>query len=118
MKKEVELLQECKLQLEFLNKKFGETGTTNSLIAKIDDLSKIYEQSETNVHLIKGLSKEPLPNNACVEFSTGMNNKNKITVYVREDGIVDVNTNSRIGQDLIILPRAANSFYLSFIDKD
>ncbi|MDD4527764.1 MAG: hypothetical protein PHF25_07015 [Candidatus Margulisbacteria bacterium] len=31
-----ELLQECKLQLEYLNEKFGQTGTTNSLLAKID----------------------------------------------------------------------------------
>jgi hypothetical protein len=32
----LELLQECKLQLEYLNEKFGQTGTTNSLLAKID----------------------------------------------------------------------------------
>jgi hypothetical protein len=36
MKKEIELLQECKLQLEYLNEKFGETGTTNALLTKID----------------------------------------------------------------------------------
>lgn len=36
MKNETELLQECKLQLEYLNEKFGETGTTNSLLTKID----------------------------------------------------------------------------------
>ncbi len=29
------LLQECKLQLEYLNEKFGETGTTNSLLSKL-----------------------------------------------------------------------------------
>ena len=118
MKKEVELLQECKLQLEYLNEKFGKTGTTNSLIAKIDALSKIYEQSETNVHLIEGVCKNPLPNNACVEFSTGINNENKITVYVRKDGLIDVSANGRIGQDLIILPRAANSFCISVADMD
>lgn len=31
-----EILQECKLQLEYLNEKFGKTGTTNALLAKID----------------------------------------------------------------------------------
>lgn len=31
-----ELLQECKIQLEYLNEKFGQTGTTNALLAKID----------------------------------------------------------------------------------
>lgn len=36
MKNETELLQECKLQLEYLNEKFGETGTTNALLTKID----------------------------------------------------------------------------------
>lgn len=30
-----ELLYECKLQLEYLNQKFGETGTTNALLSKI-----------------------------------------------------------------------------------
>ena len=35
MKNETELLQECKLQLEYLNEKFGETGTTNALLTKI-----------------------------------------------------------------------------------
>lgn len=28
------LLQECKLQLEYLNEKFGETGTTNALLCR------------------------------------------------------------------------------------
>lgn len=32
----IELLQECKIQLEYLNEKFGQTGTTNALLAKID----------------------------------------------------------------------------------
>jgi len=36
MKTETELLQECKLQLEYLNEKFGETGTTNALLTKIN----------------------------------------------------------------------------------
>ena len=29
------LLQECKLQLEYLNQKFPSTGTTNSLLVKL-----------------------------------------------------------------------------------
>ena len=36
MKNEKELLQECKIQLEYLNDKFGETGTTNALLTKLD----------------------------------------------------------------------------------
>ena len=30
------LLTECKLQFEYLNEKFGETGTTECLISRID----------------------------------------------------------------------------------
>jgi len=30
------LLQECRLQLEYLNEKFGETGTTNALLSKLE----------------------------------------------------------------------------------
>jgi len=31
----VELIHECRLQLEYLNEKFGETGTTNSVLSRI-----------------------------------------------------------------------------------
>lgn len=34
------MLKECKLQLEYLNEKFTETGTTNSLLSKIELLIK------------------------------------------------------------------------------
>lgn len=40
--KNFELLQECKLQLEYLNEKFGETGTTNSLLAKLNQALHIH----------------------------------------------------------------------------
>lgn len=36
----LDLLKECKLQLEYLNEKFTETGTTNSLLSKIEHLIK------------------------------------------------------------------------------
>ncbi len=36
MENKTELLIECKNQLEYLNEKFGETGTTNSLLAKLE----------------------------------------------------------------------------------
>ena len=36
----LEMLKECKLQLEYLNEKFAETGTTNSLLSKIELLTK------------------------------------------------------------------------------
>ena len=30
-----DLLNECEIQLEYLNQKFGETGTTNALLSKL-----------------------------------------------------------------------------------
>lgn len=37
MENTIDLLLECKLQLEYLNEKFGETGTTNALLSKIEN---------------------------------------------------------------------------------
>ena len=34
------ILNECVLQLEYLNEKFGETGTTNALLSKLKSLNK------------------------------------------------------------------------------
>ena len=36
--KQENLLSECALQLEYLNEKFGETGTTNALLSKIKSI--------------------------------------------------------------------------------
>ena len=80
-------------------------------------LSEFNGESETNTHLIEGLEKRPLMNNAQIEFATGHNKMNKVYVYVRSNGMIDVNSNSRLGQELVILPRAANSFYLTFIER-
>jgi hypothetical protein len=73
--------------------------------------------AETNTFLTEGLSKMPLQKNGCIEFQTGRDNQNKVYVYVRRDGMIDINTDSRLGQDVVILPRAANSFYLTFIER-
>lgn len=53
-----ELLLECKLQLEYLNEKFGETGTTNALISKINNKlndkelldENLYKELEMSMH--------------------------------------------------------------------
>jgi hypothetical protein len=37
---EKNLLQECRLQLEYLNEKFGETGTTNALLSRLPNPPK------------------------------------------------------------------------------
>lgn len=40
----IEMLQEAKLQIEYLNEKFQETGTSNSVISRIERLLKIDEE--------------------------------------------------------------------------
>jgi len=80
-------------------------------------LSEINGESETNTYISEGLSKRPLHKDAHIEFKIGKNNLNTVSVYVRKDGTIDINTDSRLGQDVAILPRAANAFYLTFVDR-
>ena len=82
-----------------------------------EKLSEFNGESETNTYLVENFEKKPLTNNAQIEFSIGHNKMNKVTVYVRSDGMIDVNAYSSLGQDLAILPRSSNSFYLTFIDR-
>lgn len=78
---------------------------------------EVYEgKIETNTVIREGLSKSYLPKNTVVEFHTGKNNLNSVSVYVRQDGSIDINTDSRLGETMVILPRAANSFYINFFD--
>lgn len=46
-------------------------------------------------------------NNAQIEFATGHNKMNKkVSVYASSNGMIDVNSDSRLGQELVILPRS------------
>jgi hypothetical protein len=72
-------------------------------------LAEFEGQSETNTFISHGLSKQPLPNNAHIEFHTA---NSKVSVYIREEGVIDINTTSN--KTTVILPRASNSFYISF----
>lgn len=89
-------------------------GYTKTLEQRISEMSG---ESETNTYLVEGLSKMPLQKNAHIEFQTGKNNLNKLSVYVRSDGTIDLNADSRLGLDVAILPRAANAFYITFIER-
>lgn len=80
-------------------------------------LSEFSGESETNTYLVDSFEKTPLTKNAQIEFLIGHNKMNKVTVYIRSDGMIDMNAYSSLGQDLAILPRASNSFYLTFIDR-
>jgi hypothetical protein len=87
------------------------TKTLNQRLAEFNG------EAETNTHLLDGLDRLPLMNNAIIEFSIGDNKLNRVVVYIRKDGVIDINSDSRLGEQLVILPRASNSFYLTFIDK-
>lgn len=78
-------------------------------------LSEINGTSETNTYLLEGLSSKPLINNACIDFRTGEKNLNSVRVYVNRYGFVDFNCDSRAGKEMVLMPRAANSFYIKFI---
>jgi len=86
----------------------------SELTKKIDEYKG---KEETNTYIRDGLSKIPLPNNSSVEFQVGKGKQNKVVVYVNRDGFVDVNTDSRIGQTTVIMPRAANSFFVTFANS-
>lgn len=73
-------------------------------------------ETETNTFIMDGLDEMPLPKNSCVRFKVGPNNSNSVSVYIRHNGEIDFNSDSRIGQSMVILPRAANQFYINFID--
>ena len=95
-----------------------EIKRSHSIISILEKkLSEINGEGETNVFISNGLSKSPLPNNSNIEFKTGKNNMNTVSVYIKKNGDIDINTDSRLGQDMIIRPNAANSFYISFIDR-
>jgi len=86
---------------------------------KIKDLEKRLSEFSgevvTNTSICEGLEKKPLPNYASIDFCTGENNLNKVSVRVSRSGYVDVNTDSRLGLTMVIIPRAANSFYIDFV---
>ncbi len=85
---------------------------TDSLQRRVSEFLGV---SGSNTYLVDGMDKKPLQNNAHIEFMVGENQVNRVAVHVSLDGVIDVNTDSRIGQHACILPRAANSFYISFI---
>jgi hypothetical protein len=48
------LLEECRLQLKYLNEKFGETGTTNALLSKLEANQSKEKQKQALIDMMKG----------------------------------------------------------------
>lgn len=90
-----------------------------SLESSIEDLeqrlSEYQGNAETNTYINQGLDRKPIENNAQIEFLTGDKKQNKTRVYINRDGFIDVNTDSPC--TTVIMPRAANSFYITFIKR-
>jgi hypothetical protein len=71
-------------------------------------LSEFNGKTETNTFIRHLLISNPLPNNSDVEFYIG---KNKLSVRVDGDCIA-IRSNSN--NDMLIMPRASNSFNIVF----
>lgn len=70
----------------------------------------------TNTIRRDGLERIPLPNNSNIEFFTDSSRTQKATIYVRSNGLIDVNTDSGLGKKMVIIPNTSNSFYIAFVD--
>jgi len=79
-------------------------------------VSQIYGESETNTYIIDGLEYNPINNNAQVQFRTGHKHLNSVSVRIDKDNDVYISTDSRIGQTMVIIPKASNVFKLKFVD--
>ena len=87
----------------------------NSVKYLEQQISELIGESESNTYLVEGLNKKHLINNAKIQFEIGHNNMNKVNVCVHPNGMINVNTDSRLGHTMVIMPRAANAFYISFL---
>jgi hypothetical protein len=92
-------------------------------IQTLEALTKSLEQRvmqikgevETNTYMRDGLNKIPIQKNAQIIFYVGEKQQNSVSVYIREDNIIDLNSNSGFGETMVLIPRAANSFYIKFV---
>ena len=88
----------------------------NALTANIElykrQLAEINGELDTNTFMSEGLNERPLPKDSHINFRVGYNN---VSVYIMKDGTININTDSRTGHEVVILPRASNSFYLKFV---
>lgn len=96
----------------------SELNQLNNSVKILKSKLDVFEgKVETNTSIRDGLNRSFLPNNTVVDFKTGKNLLNTVSVYVRSNGQIDINTDSRLSEDMVILPRAANSFYVAFVDN-
>lgn len=90
------------------------TSANKSLESKMAQLNGT---EDTNTFICEGMDKSPLPMNASIQFFLGEKQKNKIDVYIRKDGTLDIHGDSPVKQELVVMPRSANSMQLYFVDR-
>ena len=78
-----------------------------------NQLAQVMGYKETNTFISEGLSSKPLPNNSVIEFAVDSNSK--ATVYVNGN-VININTDSRNGKRMVILPIASNCFEIKFVN--
>lgn len=78
-------------------------------------LDQFSGEGKTNTKLVEGLSTKPLPNNSQIEFAVGDNLQNKVCIYVKKDGTIDVHADARDGSRFVFAPRAANAGLFIFV---
>ena len=78
-------------------------------------LEQFEGKQETNVFISDGIDKKPLPLNASIDFCLGERNLNRVSVYITRSGQVNIQTDSRSGKEMVLVPQAANSFNIKFI---
>jgi len=89
------------------------TSLTNKVEFLQERLKEVTGVKDTNTFIMDGINKIPLPKNSVIDFRVGDKQQNKVSVYIRREGVIDINTDARDGS-MVIMPRAANSFYIDF----
>lgn len=92
-----------------------------ALTDKVNELSNVNAGvEETNTFILDGLNAKPLPKNSHIEFRLKDkygNLENKVSVYIRRDGNIDINAVSKDGSTFVVMPRASNSLYVNFVPE-
>jgi len=102
------LLEECRLQLKYLNEKFGETGTTNALLSKLEANQSKEKQKQALIDMMKGdeelgLYKKPQQQSEVEELAKALD------IYVKQKhtqeeciGFIDGFKANTLNQDKLI----------------
>jgi len=89
---------------------------TSDLKSAQNVISQYNGEQETNTYISDLMDKKPLPKDSCIQFKVGENQRENVSVRIDRYGDIDVNTDSRSGKTMTIIPRAANAFVIKFVN--